>query len=70
MHGLTLFWLIIVERERERENDDDNDILCGANIQGWLGGLRLALNRFGSNNALCLLLYSVLRSTPEVSRMF
>ena len=34
-------------RERERENDDDNDI-CGKNIQGLLGGLRLALNRFGS----------------------
>ena len=36
------------ERERERENDDESDILCGKNIQGWLGGLRLALNRFGS----------------------
>ena len=37
------------ERERERENDDDNDILCGKNIQGQIGGLRLALNGFGSN---------------------
>ena len=30
--------------ERERENDDDKDILCGKNIQEWLGGFRLALN--------------------------
>ena len=36
------------ERERETENDDENDILCEKNIQGWLEGLRLALNQFGS----------------------
>ena len=29
---------------KERDIDDDSDILCGKNIQGWLGRLRLALN--------------------------
>ena len=53
------------ERERERENDDESDILCGKNIQGWLGGLRIAFEIMP-----CASFYNVLRSIPEVSRMF
>ena len=32
------------EREKEREYDDDSFIYVERNIQGWLRGLRLALN--------------------------
>ena len=41
------------ERERERERERENMMMTALyyverNIQGWLRGLRLAWNRFGS----------------------
>ena len=51
-------------RKREREIHDKKSILCEENIQYELGGLRLVLNRS------CASFHSILRSTPDVSRMF
>ena len=57
-------------REREREYDDDNFILCGKEYKGMAKRLKTGVEPIWFEIMPCASFYSVLRSTPEVSRMF
>jgi hypothetical protein len=58
------------ERAGEKENDDKKCILCEEKVQKLLGGLKLALNRFGLTSCLVPLFIVFSGVLPEVSRVF